>query len=111
MFYRWRRSSCPPRLDLQTQTESCISLPWVDAPKESGAPASPFPEATSAANEDAVIFLRGAGVPDPFMVQMKALVAAMEPIQFYPCLISYNHTDKSFARRVHDTLQGRGIRC
>jgi len=42
---------------------------------------------------------------------MKALVAAMEPIQFYSCFISYNHTDKSFARRVHDTLQGRVIRC
>ncbi|MEL7432330.1 MAG: toll/interleukin-1 receptor domain-containing protein, partial [Chloroflexota bacterium] len=25
--------------------------------------------------------------------------------------ISYSHADKSFARRVHDTLQGRGIRC
>ena len=57
------------------------------------------------------IFLRGAGVPEPFIVQMKALVAAMKPIQFYSCFISYNHTDKSFARRVHDTLQGRGIRC
>jgi hypothetical protein len=45
--------------------------------------------------------LRGAGVPEPFIVQMKALVAAMEP---YSCFISYNHTDKSFARRVHDTL-------
>jgi TIR domain len=35
----------------------------------------------------------------------------MEPIQFYSCFISYDHTDKSFASRVHDTLQGRGIRC
>ena len=25
--------------------------------------------------------------------------------------ISYSHADKSFARRLHDTLQGRGIRC
>jgi hypothetical protein len=57
------------------------------------------------------IFLRGAGVPEPFIVHMKALVAAVEPIQFYSCFISYNHTDTSFARRVHDTLQGRGIRC
>jgi hypothetical protein len=56
-------------------------------------------------------FLRGAGVPEGFIVQMKALVAAMDPIPFYSCFISYNHTDKSFARRVHDTLQGRGIRC
>ena len=42
---------------------------------------------------------------------MRSLVAAMEPIQFYSCFISYSHTDKSFARRLHDTLQGRGIRC
>lgn len=32
-------------------------------------------------------------------------------IEFYSCFISYSHADKSFARRVHDTLQGRGIRC
>jgi hypothetical protein len=25
--------------------------------------------------------------------------------------ISYSHADKGFARRLHDTLQGRGIRC
>jgi uncharacterized protein YjbI with pentapeptide repeats len=34
-----------------------------------------------------------------------------EPIQFYSCFISYSHEDKLFARRLHDTLQGRGIRC
>ena len=34
-----------------------------------------------------------------------------QPIQFYSCFISYNHADKTFARRLHDTLQGRGIRC
>jgi len=32
-------------------------------------------------------------------------------IQFYSCFISYSQEDKSFARRLHDTLQGRGIRC
>ncbi len=30
---------------------------------------------------------------------------------FYSCFISYSYADKAFARRVHDTLQGRGIRC
>lgn len=35
----------------------------------------------------------------------------MQPIQFYSCFISYSHADKSFARRLHDALQGRGIRC
>ena len=34
-----------------------------------------------------------------------------QAIQFYSCFISYNHIDKAFARRLHDTLQGRGIRC
>jgi hypothetical protein len=57
------------------------------------------------------VFLRGAGVPEPFIVQMKALVAAMDPIQFYSCFISYSHADKPFARALYDTLQGRGIRC
>ena len=32
-------------------------------------------------------------------------------IDFYSCFISYSHADQAFARRVHDTLQGRGIRC
>jgi TIR domain len=40
---------------------------------------------------------------------MKSLVGP--PFDFYSCFISYNHTDKSFARRLHDQLQGRGIRC
>ena len=57
------------------------------------------------------IFLRGCGVPDPFIVQIKDLVGALEPIQFYSCFISYSHVDKSFARRLHDALQGQGIRC
>ena len=35
----------------------------------------------------------------------------MQPIQFYSCFISYSHADKAFARRLHDALQGRGIRC
>ena len=39
---------------------------------------------------------------------MKALVG--RPCEFYACFISYNHTDKSFARRLHDQLQRRGIR-
>jgi TIR domain/Pentapeptide repeats (8 copies) len=57
------------------------------------------------------VFLRGCGVPESFIVQIPALVAALEPIQFYSCFISYSHADKSFARRLHDALQGRGIRC
>ena len=33
------------------------------------------------------------------------------PIQFYSCFISYSHADKDFARRLHDQLQARSIRC
>jgi hypothetical protein len=33
------------------------------------------------------------------------------PISFFSCFISYNHTDKAFARWLHDKLQERGIRC
>ena len=40
---------------------------------------------------------------------MRSLV--VRPIDFYSCFISYSHEDKLFARRLHDTLQGRGIRC
>jgi hypothetical protein len=55
------------------------------------------------------VFLRGAGVPENFITYIKSLVG--RPFEFYSCFISYNHTDKSFARYLHDQLQGRGIRC
>jgi hypothetical protein len=55
------------------------------------------------------VFLRGAGVPDDFITYVRSLVD--RPFEFYSCFISYNRTDKSFARRLHDQLQGRGIRC
>lgn len=42
---------------------------------------------------------------------MPSLHGADSAIQFYSCFISYSHADKSFARRLHDQLQGRGIRC
>jgi len=55
------------------------------------------------------IFLRGCGVPENFITFHKSLVN--NPIEFYSCFISYSHADKSFARRLHDQLQARGIRC
>lgn len=57
------------------------------------------------------VFLRGCGVPENFITHIHSLVEGMQPIQFYSCFISYSHADKSFARRLHDALQGRGIRC
>lgn len=57
------------------------------------------------------IFLRGCGVPENIITYMKSLVGQTKQIDFFPCFISYSHADKSFARRLYDTLQGRGIRC
>lgn len=55
------------------------------------------------------VFLRGCGVPETFITYARSLVN--NPIEFYSCFISYSHADKSFARRLHDQLQARGIRC
>jgi uncharacterized protein YjbI with pentapeptide repeats len=55
------------------------------------------------------IFLRNAGVPDNFINYAVSLVS--QPIQFYSCFISYSHSDMAFARRLHETLQRKGIRC
>jgi len=55
------------------------------------------------------VFLRSCGVPETFIKFAKSLVN--KPIEFYSCFISYSHEDKYFARRLHDHLQARGIRC
>lgn len=54
-------------------------------------------------------FLRGCGLPETLIDYLPSLLN--QPIEFYSCFISYNHSDKAFARRLHDQLQGRGIRC
>jgi uncharacterized protein YjbI with pentapeptide repeats len=54
-------------------------------------------------------FLRGCGLPDHLIEYLPPLFNDL--IQFYSCFISYSHADKSFARRLHDALQGRGVRC
>ena len=57
------------------------------------------------------VFLRGAGVPEPFIREMKALVNAMEPIEFYSCFISYSSKDQEFAERLYADLQQKHVRC
>jgi hypothetical protein len=57
------------------------------------------------------VFLRGAGVPDVFIAQMKSLVAAIEPIQSYSCFISYSTKDQDFADRLYADLQTKHVRC
>ena len=54
-------------------------------------------------------FMRGCGVPDSIIQYQKSFVNS--PFEFYSCFISYSHEDKEFAKRLHDDLQGRGIRC
>lgn len=56
------------------------------------------------------VFLRGCGVPDRFILQVKALIGAEEGIQFYSCFISYSGLDDDFARRLHGRLQQDHVR-
>lgn len=57
------------------------------------------------------IFLRGCGLPDSFIVQIPALITAMQPIQFYSCFISYSSKDEELAQRLYADLQSKGVRC
>lgn len=54
-------------------------------------------------------FLRGCGLPEALIIYLPSLLN--QTVEFYSCFISYNHVDEAFAQRLHDTLQGRGIRC
>lgn len=56
------------------------------------------------------IFLRGCGLSDEFISYIPSHFSG-SAIDFYSCFISYSHEDKSFASRLYDALQGRGIRC
>lgn len=53
--------------------------------------------------------LRGCGLPEQLITYLPSILN--QTIQFFSWFISYSHADKAFARRLHDTLQGRGIRC
>ncbi|MFZ0959623.1 MAG: toll/interleukin-1 receptor domain-containing protein [Terriglobia bacterium] len=55
------------------------------------------------------VFLRGAGVPEDFIVYMRSLVG--KAIEFYSCFISYSSKDNAFAQRLHSDLQQKGVRC
>ena len=55
------------------------------------------------------VFLRGAGVPDDFIVYMRSLVG--KPFDFYSCFISYSSKDQDFAQRLYNDLQAKGVRC
>jgi len=75
------------------------------------------------------VFLRGCGLRDWEIVAARMYADGLtpdrittigyevinlrndQPIQFFSAFISYGHEDKPFARRLHDALQNRGIRC
>jgi len=54
-------------------------------------------------------FLRGAGIPESFLVYIRSL--AGKPIEFYSCFISYSTKDQEFADRLHADLQAKSVRC
>jgi hypothetical protein len=55
------------------------------------------------------VFLQGCGVSREIIDLARSI--GRKPIEFYSCFISYVHEDKLFARRLHDALQGHGVRC
>ena len=54
-------------------------------------------------------FLRGAGVPDDFIVFAASLVGSA--IHYYSCFISYSSEDQQVADRLHSDLQRAKVRC
>ena len=54
-------------------------------------------------------FQRGCGLSEEIISILPSWLSQQNG--YYSCFISYNHNDKSFARRLHDQLQSRGIRC
>lgn len=55
------------------------------------------------------VFLRGAGLPDDFIAQMKSIVT--KPPTYCSCFISYASPDDDFAQRLYTDLQQQGVRC
>lgn len=55
-------------------------------------------------------FLRGCGVPESFITQMRSLVNAEDGIQFYSCFISHSTKDAEFATRLHGKMRDAHLR-
>ena len=54
-------------------------------------------------------FLRGAGVPDDFVMYLKSLDGTA--LESFSCFISFSHYDADFAQRLSADLQSKGMRC
>src|ERR1044072_609998 len=55
-------------------------------------------------------FLRGCGVPEGFITEVRSLVDAVDGIQFYSCFISYSSKDEDFAKRLHGKMRDAHLR-
>jgi hypothetical protein len=56
-------------------------------------------------------FLRGAGVPESFIVQANRLATVSSTVEFHSCFISYSSQDQEFVERLHNDMQNKGVRC
>jgi TIR domain/Pentapeptide repeats (8 copies) len=54
-------------------------------------------------------FLRGAGVPDSFIMYARSLVG--RAIEYFSCFISYSSRDEAFVKRLYADLQSNNVRC
>lgn len=55
-------------------------------------------------------FLRGCGVPESFITQMRSLVNAEDGLQFYSCFLSHSTKDAEFATRLHGKMRDAHLR-
>jgi hypothetical protein len=55
-------------------------------------------------------FLRGCGLPEPWIEYLPTLVGMLEPIQFYSCFISYSTNNQDFADRLHSKMRDKRLR-
>ncbi|MDQ3652688.1 MAG: toll/interleukin-1 receptor domain-containing protein [Acidobacteriota bacterium] len=54
------------------------------------------------------VFLRGAGVPDVFITQMRKLTAVVD---YSTCFISFTEADDSFSEKLYNDFQAKNVRC
>src|SRR5260370_28244088 len=55
------------------------------------------------------VFIKGAGVPDTFIVYARSLTA--QHLGYYTCFISYSSKDEAFVKQFYSDLQNNGVRC
>src|SRR5258708_3466254 len=54
-------------------------------------------------------FLRGAGVDDRFIENIRSLTQNL--FEYYTCFISYSTKDQAFAEQLYANLQSKNVRC